>query len=238
MYNNLVIVIIRSKWNEQIQWINSICKSGKKFKILHFSDEFEQDPVFFYDYPQVTGVLRFYKRNDINTSKVLTIPLGYHWKNTSPIIPVEKRKYILSFHGTNWKRRSEELAPLLTITPSNIQFYPDWNHPSQLDEDDYLDLLLNSIFMPCPRGNNIETFRFYEALECGCIPVFTELPEVLDNSGLPFLKCETWTKVLEEIEHLNANPAILLEYHKNLMNAWVCYKDTLKKKATEWLMVV
>ena len=238
MYNNLVIVIIRSKWNEQIEWINSICKTGKKFKILHFSDEFEQDPIFFYDYPQVTGVLRFYKRTDINTSKVLTIPLGYHWKNTFPIIPVDKRKYILSFHGTDWKGRSEELAPLLTITPSNIQFYPDWKHPSQLDEDEYLDLLLNSIFIPCPRGNNIETFRFYEALECGCIPVFTELPGILGNSGLPFLKCETWVNVLEAIEHLNANQAILFEYHKNLMNAWASYKDTLKKKATEWLMVV
>ena len=237
VYNNLVIVIIRSKWNEQIEWINSICKSGKKFKILHFSDEFEQDPIFFYEYPQVTGVLRFYKRAELN-NKILTIPLGYHWKNTFPIIPVDKRKYIVSFHGTDWKGRSEELAPLLSITPSNIQFYPDWRHPSQLDRDDYLDLLLNSIFVPCPRGNNIETFRFYEALECGCIPVFTELPEVLYNSGLPFLKCETWTKVLEAIEHLNANPAILLEYHKNLMNAWASYKDTLKKKATEWLMVV
>ena len=237
-YNNLVIVIIRSKWNEQIQWIHSICKSGKKFKILHFSDEFEQDPVFFYDYPQVRGVLRFYKRPDINNSKVLTIPLGYHWKNRSPIIPLDERKYRVSFHGTNWKGRSEELAPLVKINNSNIQFYPDWNHPDQLDKDEYLDLLLNTVFVPCPRGNNIETFRFYEALECGCIPVFTELPEVLRDSGLPFLKCETWAKVLEAIQHLNANPLILYEYHKNLMNAWISYKDTLKKRGSEWLMVV
>lgn len=238
MYNNLVIVIIRSKWNEQIQWIHSICKSGKKFKILHFSDEFEQDPVFFYEYPQVTGVLRFYKRPDINNSKVLTIPLGYHWKNRSPSIPLDKRKYRVSFHGTDWKGRSEALAPLVKINNSNIQFYADWKDPSQLNEDEYLDLLLNTVFVPCPRGNNIETFRFYEALDCGCIPVFTELPEVLRDSGLPFLKTETWTKVVEAIQHLNANPLILAEYHKNLMNAWISYKNTLKKKGSEWLEVV
>jgi hypothetical protein len=238
MYTNLVIVIIRSMWNEQIEWINSICKTGKKFKILHFSDEFEQDPVFFYNFPQVSGVLRFYKRPDIDTSKTLTLPLGYHWKNTSPIIPIDKRKYKVSFHGTNWKRRSEELAPLVKITPSNIQFYPDWRHPGQLDQDDYLNLLLNTIFVPCPRGNNVETFRFYEALECGCIPVFTELPEVLRDAGLPLLRTETWEKVVEAIEHLNANPAILLEYHRNLMNAWEYYKDMLKKKASEWLTAV
>ena len=238
MYNNLVIVIIRSKWNEQIQWIHSICKTGKKFKILHFSDEFEQDPIFFYDYPQVTGVLRFYKRPDINSSKTLTIPLGYHWKNRSPIIPLDKRKYRVSFHGTNWKGRSEQLAPLVKLNNSNIQFYPDWKYPGQLDQDDYLDLLLNTVFVPCPRGNNIETFRFYEALECGCIPVFTELPEVLRDAGLPLLKTETWEKVVEAIEHLNANPLILVEYHKNLMNAWKSYKDTLKKKGSGWLEVV
>jgi GR25 family glycosyltransferase involved in LPS biosynthesis len=238
MYNNLVILIIRSKWKEQIQWINSLCKSGKKFKILHFSDEFEEDPIFFYDFPEVTGVLRFYKRSDLHDTKVLTIPLGYHWKNVLPIIPLDKRKYIVSFHGTNWKSRSEELEPLQKISPSNIKFYSDWNHPQQLNEHSYLELLMNTIFVPCPRGNNIETFRFYEALECGCIPVFTELPEVLRDSGLPFLKAETWTKVVEAIAHLNKNPDILFEYHKNLMNAWISYKDILKKRATEWLAVV
>ena len=238
MYNNLVILIIRSKWNEQIQWINSLCKSGKKFKILHFSDEFEQDPNFFYDFPEVSGVLRFYKRPDLHSNKVLTIPLGYHWKNILPIFPIDKRKYTISFHGTNWKGRSDELRPLEKINPSNIKFYSDWKHPEQLNEQSYLELLMDTIFIPCPRGNNIETFRFYEALECGCIPVFTELPEVLRDSGLPFLKTETWTKVVEAITQFNNNPTTLFEYHKSLMNAWISYKDTLKKKCVEWLEVV
>ena len=234
-YDNLVVLIIRNKWEEQIQWIHSICQSGKKFKILHFSDEFEQDPCFFYDRHEITGILRFYNRSDIVSSKVLTVPLGYHWKNTSPMIPLEERKNLVSFHGTNWKGRSDQLKPLMKISPSNIKFYEDWKHPTQLDKKSYLDLLLNTVFVPCPRGNNVETFRFYEALECGCIPVFTELPGVLENVGLPFLKTETWKDVADIIKHFDTNKTLLKEYHTSLMDAWAVYKTSLKKKVSDWL---
>ena len=234
-YDNLVILIIRNKWKEQIEWIHSICKSGKKFKVLHFSDEFEQDPCFFYDRHEITGILRFYNRSDISNSKVLTLPLGYHWKNHSPMIPLEERKNIVSFHGTNWNGRLDQLKPLMKIIPSNIKFYDDWKHPEQLDEKSYLDLLLDTIFVPCPRGNNVETFRFYEALECGCIPVFTELPGVLHDSKLPLLKTETWNDIAYTIKYLNNDKTKLKEYHTRLMNAWAVYKTDLKRKVSDWL---
>lgn len=237
-YDNLVVLVIRSKWSKQIEWIDSICQSGKKFKILHFSDEFVQDPVSFYDKPEVIGVLRFYKRTDILNKKVLTIPLGYHWKNTLAIIPLHKRSYIWSFHGTNWKGRSEDLSPLSKITPSNVNFYSDWKHSSQLNEEAFINLLLNTIFVPCPRGNNIETFRFYEALECGCIPVFIELPTSLLDSGIPFLKATSWNEVVDIIRHLNNNPDQLLQYYTILMDAWAMYKISLKQNVSEWQSLV
>jgi hypothetical protein len=123
----------------------------------------------------------------------------------------------------------------MKISPSNIKFYEDWKHPTQLDEKSYLDLLLNTVFVPCPRGNNVETFRFYEALECGCIPVFTELPGVLENVGLPFLKTETWKDVADIIKHFDTNKTLLKEYHTSLMDAWAVYKTSLKKKVSDWL---
>jgi hypothetical protein len=233
-YENLVIVLIRGKWKEQIEWLDTICKSGIQFKILHFSDEFEQDPIFFYDRPQIKGVLRFYLRSDIVSKKVLSIPLGYHWINKEQKVPFEERKYKWSFCGTNWQNRSDELAPLLQIQPYKAEFYPEWNHSSQLSKEDYITLLLNTQFVPCPRGNNVETFRFYEALEHGCIPVFTELPPILRNSDIPFIKTETWSDVLSLIKDLSENPIKLKEYKGLIGKAWVSYKNTLRQQIKEW----
>ena len=44
-------------------------------------------------------------------------------------------------------------------------------HERKLTTANHLDMLLETVFALCPRGNNFETFRFYEALESGAIPV-------------------------------------------------------------------
>jgi len=234
-YNNLVVTLIRSKWLEQFEWLDNLQKAGIKFKVLHFSDEFQQDPYFFYSSAHVKGVLRFYKRNDIPNENVLTIPLGYHWKVKGSMKPLGERKYTWSFCGTNWKGRSEQLSVLEKIEPSLLTYYPDWKDPSQLKESEYLSLLQDTIFVPCPRGNNIETYRFYEAIESGCIPVFTELPEILLESGIPFLRTNTWEEVAELMNRLLKDPIELESYHKSIYNGWLAYKKQVQAKVQAWL---
>jgi GR25 family glycosyltransferase involved in LPS biosynthesis len=231
-YSNLIVCLIRSKWNEQLEWLNTIAQN---FKVIHLSDEFEKDPVFFYEAPNITGVLRFYVRKDVSNKKVLTIPLGYHWSNNNPIKPLTNRRYIWSFCGTNWNNRSSEMKVLEDLQPNRVEYYNEWNSSSQLNEQDYLDLLSDTIFVPCPRGNNTETFRFYEVLEQGCIPVFTELPVVLENSGIPFLETKTWREVVELIEHLNKNIDELVKYQASILDGWLKYKESLRKDVSSWL---
>ena len=231
---NLVVLVIRSKWEEQLEWLETISRTGQKFKIIHLSDEFEKDPVFFYESPNITGVLRFYGRKDISNEKVLTIPLGYHWHSSQPIRPLVNRKYVWSFCGTDWNGRSGEMKVLTDIKPNRLEYYTEWNSPSQLNEEDYLELLSDTIFVPCPRGNNVETFRFYEALERGCIPVFTELPATLEDSGIPFLTTRSWNDVKDLIEHLNKNKEQLLQYQATILGGWSDFKERLKQAVTSW----
>ena len=47
-------------------------------------------------------------------------------------------------------------------------------HERNLTTANHLNMLLDSVFALCPRGNNLETFRFYEALESGAIPIFVK----------------------------------------------------------------
>lgn len=236
-YDNLILVIIRPKWSEQFQWITKIIESKKSFKILHMSDEFTQDPCFFYESPQVTGILRFYPREELlGDPKVLTIPLGYHWQNTAKQRPFNERKYIWSFSGTNWKNRSSELEPLMSIENKYVSFFPEWNHPEQLQMNDYMQLLSETKFIPCPRGNNVETFRFYESLECGCIPVFVELPEVLSDMDLPFIQTNTWEQVAELIRELEGDKDAMEAYRSSIQLWWNAYKRYLKDAVSKWLM--
>ena len=230
-----ILVIRRPMWDEQIRWIKNQCKTGKTFSILHMSDEFCEDPIHFYSFPQIKAVLRFYPRPELN-KKVLTIPLGYHWQNTREVSPINKREYTWSFCGTNWKNRSTELEPLLDINRHYVEFYPDWNFPGQKSEKEFITLLLNTCFIPCPRGNNIETFRIYEALECGCIPVFTELPSILVDSGIPFLVRKSWVEIASIIREMVSDSESLLKYQTTLMRAWKMYKEELKVKVKQLLV--
>jgi hypothetical protein len=199
------------------------------------SDEFEKDPVFFYEAPNITNVLRFYRRKDILNEKVLTIPLGYHWPCSKPITPLVNRKYVWSFCGTDWNGRSEQMKVLTDIQPSRLEYYKEWNSPSQLNKEEYIELLSDTVFVPCARGNNLETFRLYEALEHGCIPVFTELPTVLEDSGIPFLATRNWNDIKELIEHLNKNKDQLLQYQTTILGGWSSFKERLKKDVSSWL---
>jgi GR25 family glycosyltransferase involved in LPS biosynthesis len=238
--HQLVLFMQRPHWAKQIEWANNLVRQGLTFKIIHCSDEFTQDPIEMYSLPGVKGIIRFYKRPNCSTN-TLTIPLGYHWQlqkqTKANNITLEKRLYTWSFSGTNWKERSLQLEPLNEINPHLVKFFPDWNDPGQFNKEEYIELLQNTIFVPCPEGNNVETYRFYEALECGCIPVFTKLPAVLLDSNIPFLKTETWTEVVDLINHFLKNPTELTRYRDTILESWNTYKNKLKKSVEKWLLL-
>ena len=49
--------------------------------------------------------------------------------------------------------------------------------PKSLTVSECRDLMLNTIFIPCPGGwANMDSFRVYESLECGCIPIVEKSP--------------------------------------------------------------
>jgi GR25 family glycosyltransferase involved in LPS biosynthesis len=148
---------------------------GIPFKVLHLSDEFTSDCVDFYRLPQCKGVVRNYYRSDVEEfEKVVTIPLGYHYKALSEQAerPISERELVWSFYGTDWFGRGKMLAGLDDVTPHRCLLLPDWNHPSQLGEKEYLEMMANSRYVPILPGNHAETFRLYEALEAGAIPVW------------------------------------------------------------------
>eukprot|EP00942_MAST-04A_sp_MAST-4A-sp1_P014501 g14501.t1 len=83
---------------------------------------------------------------------------------------------------------THRVRTLIDITSTNFKLSPKMNYK------DYLVELSRHYFCFCPRGNGIDTHRFWEALYLGVIPVIVNTPEsdmsifveYLKDLGLPF----------------------------------------------------
>lgn len=232
---------------------------GVKFSVLHLSDEYKldnmglnplyNDNVEFYDLSGCEKVLRFYLRNDL-PSKVTTIPLGYHW--TLPEGPqnilvktprTPFRNLTWSFFGTEWIGRREQLRPLCDISGKyEIQLFKDWNDAKALNEGEYITKLLDTLFVPCPDGMNPETFRFYEALECGCIPLIVRTEAnafwvdwVCEN--LQILPLPSWEATAKLVEHLMREKQMMEVYRTKVLSAWMEWRIRLRDDVGKWIKV-
>jgi hypothetical protein len=71
----------------------------------------------------------------------------------------------------------------------------------------YLHDLRNMEFVLCPRGNGIDTHRFWEALYSGCIPVVIDSELLPCHKGHPCLTLDTWEQ-LTKIDLVSASSRI------------------------------
>jgi hypothetical protein len=212
------------------------------YYVLHLSDEFGTDPISFYSFSQCLGVVRTYPRADLPLHKTVVIPLGYHWTssegsqdplNKTPRLPF--RNTVWSFYGTGWQNRKRDLDPLASLQPNSLLLVDSWESPQKLTHTQYIARLLDTVFVPCPRGNNVETFRLYEALECGCVPIYVKsagddlyLKMLQDELGL--LPVSSWNEAKQLMEHLYKEKMLLETYRNTLLTQWKVWKAKLSDK--------
>jgi GR25 family glycosyltransferase involved in LPS biosynthesis len=207
---------------------------GLTFKVIHVSDEYLQDQVGFYSSPCCKAVIRSYLRKDIPMlPHILTIPLGYHHKYTGAVKPWLARDLIWSFHGTNWYNRQEQLATLTPFVPFSCNLQPSWNHPTATKERQYLSQMANSKFCPVMRGQNVETFRMYEALETGTLPITLVKDAYSDwiDEHLHLSTLYDWTnpQCLGQSVHLGQS------VQQAVMARWATWKQNIKELIAQYV---
>jgi alpha(1,3/1,4) fucosyltransferase len=205
---------------------------GKSFKVIHLSDEYGTDPVDWVGLGACKGVLRNYPRVDLSgVKKVATVPLGWArssrvcegpWQQT-PGLPF--REVVWSFYGTRWANREAALEPLRGVGPNECVFYKDWKDAAQLSATMYLGRMLNSMFVACPGGQHPETFRLYEALECGAIPLVVRKegdgPWVdMMKEHIPLLDIQTWEQAAGLVAHLLEHKELMEKYRLAVLLGW------------------
>jgi GR25 family glycosyltransferase involved in LPS biosynthesis len=231
--DNSWFIVQRPHLDTLISYFHLLKSNNINFKVIHLSDEFSKDSIDFYSYSNCKVVIRNYIRDDIpKLSHIITIPLGFHHKGESSRI-FDDRSIVWSFHGTNWFNRKMLLEPISSIVPNNCHFTDTWNDPKQTLENCYLGRLNNSKFCPILRGNNVETFRLYEALESGSIPLYVRC-EGDDkywkyiSSHLELVELTSWEKAAEFIKTLCSDIKRAEEYRSNIVTNWQIWKNEIK----------
>lgn len=210
-------------------------KHKKGFSILHLSDEGCLDDLGAYASPSCKKVIRNYVRPDLDVEvnkKVCLLPLGFAAAHAAASTPAfQARELVWSFHGTRWFDRPQQLASLETsaLQPYSLKFQDAFLDPSMTPKKEFSALLLRSKFAPIPRGNNCETFRLYEGLEHGCIPLYVRTPgdDLYWNwltEHLELVELRSWNAAASLVDHLCKNPAKAEMYRQGLCKQWNQWK--------------
>jgi GR25 family glycosyltransferase involved in LPS biosynthesis len=239
------ILIVMRPWTDKYSALLQRWSAAEESAcfVLHLSDEYGTDDIRFYDATACKKVVRMYDRADLTEgqrAKCLIIPLGYHWTlrgggcpmplERTPRLPFRNTRW--SFFGTNWNDRHTKLAPLEEIEPYRCILLEGWNSANMVGYEEYIGTMLDTVFVPCPGGQNAETYRFYEALECGCVPIVVrepgdELFVKYITSNMPILPVNSWTEAALLMKQLYNDKNLLENYRANLLNGWRVWKGGL-----------
>ncbi len=152
------------------------------FNLIHISDEegLDGDELYAQLPPQTTIWRNFWHKRFDDLPALRTFPIGPRDVFLSEdLIKYEKasnRQYPWTFIGTIWSSgsRREAVSIFQKDLPKGF-YYGAKSFGQGLPLNKYRNQLLNSIFSLAPEGDrHLDTFRLWESLCCGCIPLIVD----------------------------------------------------------------
>ena len=187
-----ILIIIDSSIEKKGELYSKLNLLSSKIFLIHLGDETGEHDLSSI-YKNCNHVWRtFCSSKYFNNSNVTCIPIGY---KSGVINTNNNRKYKWAFTGTPHKSSRHDLLYQF----SNIN--PFFCHKTKkfdqniISVDKMSEVLSSTEFMPCPNGFfHPETYRVYEALECGCIPIVENAYKYYDRlfPNNPFIKIDKW----------------------------------------------
>jgi hypothetical protein len=226
--------------------LDKLRQNGKKYAVVLLSDENLREPCEWLHDPNCVGLLRNYVHpNQINHPKVTVFGLGYKrgFKEHCNMYG-ENREFKWCFAGTPHGDRLSALNLFKNIQPHQKHLCSGFGAKDGLSTQDYVTMLNNSIFALTPEGqDSMDSFRLYEALEAGCIPItkleskqFTIRPSYwhavfYGENNIPFIFKETWEECLNAVQDYSEKD--IKTKQKECVIFWNRWKTIWKNKFTE-----
>ena len=166
--------------------LDLLIKRKFQFGIFLLSDEFLTDTCDYIHAPECKFVIRNYFHPSLfNNNKVSHVGLGYkkHFDKYLIKNSFAEREYTWNFIGSiHGESRNVAVNTFSNLEGGFVHKTKHFNSDDYLSTAKYCEVLSKSCYTISPQGHvNNETFRIFEALEAGSIPV------VLNNSQLhPF----------------------------------------------------
>lgn len=179
-----------------------------------------------------------------NLPPIHTIPLGYANQVDLPVKPILDRPTDLFFAGSVSHRQNEEnilrrtvgsakyvsrkklvralrrleqSRPALNVDVQTRTSFSDSIHASA---QSYSQRMMAAKICPIPRGTSLESFRFFEAMRAGCIPIVEGLPTRRYYDGAPALTIRRWTDLMTVVPRLLADDSRLQRRHEAIQEWW------------------
>lgn len=203
--------------------------------LIHLSDEW-----YAQDYRHYSGfdfVLRNHFSRSLAKPGILQFPLGLPrvTREPRPVAPSKSRRYTWSFCGNRIASRFEMLSVFDGLGPAYVL-----PQGKRIPRPDFQDVLMQSKFLPCPMGNvMLETWRTYEALEAGCIPLLERRPTMDYYRNLlgdhPIPTFSSWKEARRFVCRQLQTPADLDRRQEQLLEWWREAKETWRQRTAEFV---
>ena len=151
--------------NKLQEFIDKLDKTKKYFSFCQYDDGILND---------VSGIDLLVYASGSNRPEYYPAPLLCYPTNAQPFEMAEK-DILFSFIG----------ADTHTIRRQLVNQFPDKCSFLPVSHDIYIDKLKKSIFAICPRGYGITSFRMFEAMSYGCIPIYVS-DQFWEPFNIPF----------------------------------------------------
>jgi hypothetical protein len=225
--------------------LDELRSNGNRYVIVLLSDENLMDPCEWLHDPQCLGLMRNYVNpGQLTNPKVKVFGLGYKRGFCEHLSGDLTRELQWSFAGTAHGERKQMLDMFADIKPNKSHFCSGFNAKDGLDTAEYVKLLESSKYALCPPGqDSMDSFRIYEALEAGCVPVTlnNSLQFILRPSywhavfygeqKMPFVSEDWWELTSDAVHELSQEK---YEQHRTDCAAmWLRWKTLWKTTATD-----
>ena len=185
-------------------------------------------------------VSQVHRRRRPRPPVVVEIPLGTYLLDDVPFVPFGDRPFDVSYAGSRLnsskegrrriptqkmrsRRELEASVQALRGARPDIRLgvhIIDQFRDAPAHSGTYSRLLMGSRITLCPRGGSLETYRFFEALCCGSVPVTERLPRRDFYTGAPGGRVERWSELAGVLDRLLADPEGLQAAHEAALAWW------------------